>query len=310
MLPASSFCGPEVGAIALRDGGGARRLPYSGPMVSLEALRVFHQRRIAVPVDDDALVLDVGSGDKPSWRADVLLDRYTGAEHAAQRSGHASARVTRPLFDADAADMPFRDGAFDYAICSNLLEHVADPVAVAAELTRVARAGYIEVPEAASAKIVDFPSHVWWCRMVDDPDGGTLVMTAKAAPWHDPEIHDYIERAGVREELDAVLNKRFEHRVIQYHWTGAVRLRTEGRLDPEFLARAMRAPGHQRGWEASAVQAVTAAWTWPVRRRRRDVRIPFHRVVKDEHPAPEPYLQRRIYRLDEAGPGDGARPAQ
>ncbi len=113
---------------------GLHHLPYFRTMPSLTALRVFHQRRIAVPVTDDALVLDVGSGDKPSWRADVLLDRYAGAEHSAQRSGRAAARVSRPLFDADAADMPFRDDAFDYAICSNLLEHVADPVAVAAEL--------------------------------------------------------------------------------------------------------------------------------------------------------------------------------
>ena len=60
-------------------------------MSILKALRLFHQRRIAVPVAQDALVLDVGSGDKPSWRADVLLDRYTGAEYAGQRSGRAAA---------------------------------------------------------------------------------------------------------------------------------------------------------------------------------------------------------------------------
>ncbi|WP_322921827.1 class I SAM-dependent methyltransferase [Nocardioides renjunii] len=284
-------------------------------MSALTALRVFHQRRIAVPVPDDALVLDVGSGDKPSWRADVLLDRYTGAEFAAQRSGRAAARVSRPLFDADAADMPFRDGAFDYAICSNLLEHVPDPAAVARELSRVARAGYIEVPEAASAKIVDFPSHVWWCRLEEGGaegssegssagDAPTLVLTAKQAPYFDAEIHAYIERAGVRDDLDSVLNRHFEHRVIQYHWSGAVRLRTEGRLDPDFFAAALRAPGHQRGWEAGAVQALTAAWTLPTRRRRRDVRIPFNQVVKPEHQrADDAVLERRIYRLDAAAGG-------
>jgi SAM-dependent methyltransferase len=267
-------------------------------MASLDALRVFYERRIAVPVDDDALVLDVGSGDKPSWRADVLLDRYTSAEHAAQRSGRAAARVSRPLFDADAADMPFRDGAFDYAICSNLLEHVEDPAAVASELSRVARAGYIEVPEAASAKIVDFPSHVWWCRLDEGPGGPTLVLTAKQAPFFDAEIHAYIDRAGVREQLDAVLNRHFEHRVIQYHWTGSVSLRTEGQLDPDFFATAMRAPGHQRGWEAAAAQALTSALTVRIRRRRRDRRISFAQVVKPEHHRGEEFLERRIYRLD------------
>lgn len=268
-------------------------------MPSLQALRLFHQRRIAVPVPDDGLVLDVGSGDKPSWRADVLLDRYAGSEYSAQRSGRAAARVTRPLFDADAADMPFRDGAFDYAICSNLLEHVADPVGVAAELSRVARAGYIEVPEAASAKIVDFPSHVWWCRLADEPEGPTLVMTAKKAPYFDAEIDAYIKRAGVRDDLDSVLNRHFEHRVIQYHWSGSVRLRTDGDLDPEFFAEAMRAPGHQRGWEAVATQALTAALTFRTQRRRRHVEIPVSRVLKPSLQVPGEVLTKRIYRQED-----------
>jgi len=75
----------------------------------LERLRSFHRRRIAIPVGAEALVLDVGSGDKPHWRADVLVDRFPDAEHAIQRSGTAVARTPRPLFDADVTDMPFAD---------------------------------------------------------------------------------------------------------------------------------------------------------------------------------------------------------
>ncbi|MGZ4764730.1 MAG: hypothetical protein ACXVH5_03180, partial [Ilumatobacteraceae bacterium] len=81
-------------------------------MSRVERLRSFYRRRISIPVDHTALVLDVGSGDKPHWRADVLLDRYIGSEHAGQRSGGERARVDRPLFDADAADMPFADQVF------------------------------------------------------------------------------------------------------------------------------------------------------------------------------------------------------
>ena len=102
--------------------------------------------------------------------------------------------------------MPFADGAFDYAVCSHVLEHVSDPAAVAAELSRVARAGYVEVPEAASAKILDFPSHVWWCRL----DGSTLVFTPKSARAFDPEIGDYIERAGIERRLDRLLDSEFD----------------------------------------------------------------------------------------------------
>lgn len=277
-------------------------MPYS-PLVSvISQWRQFVQRRIALPVEDSDLVLDVGSGDKPSWRADVLLDRYAGAEYAGQRSGRPSARVSRPLFDADAADMPFADGTFDYAICSNLLEHVTDPAGVVAELTRVARAGYIEVPEAASAKIVDFPSHLWWCRLDEtDPEGPTLVMTAKQTPYFDAEIDAYIERAGVRRALDNVLNNRFEHRAIMLHWTDTVRLRVEGELDPEFAAAAMVAPGHQRTWETIVVRWVTRVVTARTRVRRRGVRLRYNDVVKPELRRPDnPVLARRIYRTDAA----------
>ena len=194
--------------------------------------------------------------------------------------------------------MPCRDGAFVYAICSNLLEHVTDPVAVAAELSRVADAGSIEVPEAASAKIVDFPSHLWWCRLVEEDDAPTLVFTAKTAPYFDPEIQAYIDRAGVRSALDSVLNKPFEHRVIQHHWTGTVRLRVEGELDPDFAEAAMRAEGHHRTWETVAAQLVTAVLTWPVRRRRGARPVTAEAVLRPGQPGPTGVLERKIYRLD------------
>src|SRR4051812_17734040 len=193
-----------------------------------QSLRLFHERRIALPVAEDALVLDVGSGDKPSWRADVLLDRSLGDEYAVQRSGRDEARISRPLFNADAADMPFADGVFDYTICSNLLEHVVDPGGVIRELMRVSRAGYIEVPEASSAKNLDFPSHIWWCRLDDRTDPPTLVLTAKDAPEFDPEIAAYLRRSGVQDRVEAALNSRFEHRVIMLHWSGTIPHRVEG----------------------------------------------------------------------------------
>ena len=104
-------------------------------------------------------------------------------------------------------------------------------------------------------------------------------------------------------QLDAVLNKRFEHRVVQYHWTGSVRLRVEGELDPGFAAAAMRAEGHHRTWETVAAQGVTQALTWRTRRRRGTPRIPWDKVVKPELRGRGGHLERRIYRLDDVGTG-------
>ena len=144
------------------------------------------------PVGADDLVLDVGSGDKPHWRADVLLDRYADADArrpaiGAGRGHGLAARCSTPMRPT----MPFADGVFDYVICSHVLEHVPDPAAVVDEITRVGRAGYIEVPEAASAKILDFPSHLWWCRLDDDDAASSPRSDACVRP-RDRRLH----RAG------------------------------------------------------------------------------------------------------------------
>ena len=257
-------------------------------------LRSFHSRRIAIPVDSDALVLDVGSGDKPHWRADVLLDRFVGSEFGGQRSGRPAARVSRPLFAADAADMPFADGVFDYVVCSHVLEHVNDPAAVVAEITRVGRAGYVEVPQAASAKILDFPSHLWWCRL----DGSTLVFTAKHARAFDPEIAGYIERSGLEREFEKLLDRAFDYRVVSLRWKDDIDVRVEGEVDPLFEATARSAEAHHRPGQALGSRVLTATMALPHWRHRRSAPVLFDDVVKPElRTGTGERLQKRRYRL-------------
>ena len=231
----------------------------------IDQLRSFRRRRIAIPVGAADRVLDVGSGDKPHWRADVLLDRFIDATHAGQRSGRKAARVSRPLFDADATAMPFADRAFDYSVCSHVLEHVIDPGRVIDELMRVSKAGYIEVPEASSAKILDFPSHLWWVRL----DGNTLVFTAKTDRYHDAEIDAYIQRAGIEQRLANLLDADFDHRIVSLRWVGTVRYRVEGEVPQSLIDFATAAGGHQRVGQTLVARVMTAVMTLPLRRIRR-----------------------------------------
>ena len=258
-------------------------------------LRSFHRRRIDIPVGSHDLVLDVGSGDKPHWRADVLLDRYVDAAHAGQRSGTAAARVSHPLFDADASAMPFADQVFDHVICSHVLEHVVDPGAVIDEMVRVARGGYIEVPEAASAKILDFPSHLWWVRL----DGDVLVFTAKQHRWFDPEIDAYIRAAGIERRLADLLDSEFDHRIVSLRWEGSVKYRVEGTPPDELVAEALATGGHQRVGQTIAARALTAVATAPLRGRRRRDPVRFDDVVAERHRrGTGEFLEARVYRLD------------
>ena len=137
-------------------------------------------RRLYCPVDRSALVLEVGSGGNPYPRANVLLDAY---ESTTQRM-EARLVADRPLVIAPAERMPFRDRVFDFVIASHVLEHSRDPGAFLNELMRVARAGYIETPEAFFERINPFTFHY---LEVAENEGGLRIF--KKPAWnHDRDV--------------------------------------------------------------------------------------------------------------------------
>lgn len=102
---------------------------------------------------DRDLVLDVGGWARPFARADWVIDllpHETRGLYGYDQGGAADERfsaaswVQRDLCERE--PWPFADGQFDFAICSHTLEDIRDPIWACAELQRVARAGYIEVP--------------------------------------------------------------------------------------------------------------------------------------------------------------------
>lgn len=119
------------------------------------------------------LVLEVGSGNNPNPRSDILLDRYLFDN--GQRAGEFRIVVDRPLVVGDGYHLPFKNKTFDYVICSHILEHMEDPKAFMREMTRVGKAGYIEVPSDVSERIFGWNFHRWYCKL----NGKTLVLTKK-----------------------------------------------------------------------------------------------------------------------------------
>jgi Methyltransferase domain len=107
--------------------------------------------RIESELPDDALVLDVGGWGRPLARADWVIDLMPyetrglyGRDGAGEERFTADTWVRRDVCDHE--PWPFADGQFDFVVCSHTLEDVRDPVRVCEELSRVARAGYVEVP--------------------------------------------------------------------------------------------------------------------------------------------------------------------
>ena len=108
-------------------------------------------------------VLEIGSGHNPKARSDVLCDKFI--EDNEQRGGTIVA--DRPLVEADGQFLPFADAAFDYVICSHVLEHVEDPVLLISELMRVASRGYIETPSEIGEQIYGWYYHHWVVNLID-----------------------------------------------------------------------------------------------------------------------------------------------
>lgn len=131
------------------------------------------------------LVLEIGSGDNPHPRADVLLDRYPGADNR-ERGGNLV--VDRPFVVADAHYLPFKDGAFAYTICSHILEHMDDPLQFAAELRRVSAAGYIQSPSEIAERLFHWSFHRWYVNLEDN----TLVLHPREADEPFGELFDYL----------------------------------------------------------------------------------------------------------------------
>lgn len=150
--------------------------------------------RIAATVPEDALVLDVGGWAAPFNRADWVLDLMPYESRGGDGShGTPWERFTpRTWVQRDACDKapwPWPDDHFAFATCVGTLEELRDPIWVCQELTRVARAGYVEVSTIEGELVhqadgggpwLGLAAHRWFCEL----SGGALVFTHKPHSIH------------------------------------------------------------------------------------------------------------------------------
>lgn len=139
-------------------------------------------RRLYCPVSKNDLVLEVGSGGSPYFRANVLCDAY----EETQERFFVPLVHDRPTIMAFAEQLPFKDNSFDFVIASHVLEHSADPEKFISELQRVAKAGYIEVPDAFMERLTHYGFH----RLEITDKEGELIIRKKKNYIQDEEVVD------------------------------------------------------------------------------------------------------------------------
>ncbi len=225
-------------------------------MVGIEKLLVvaarmrYHARKFRMGIGARELALDIGSGHSPHFRADVLCDISLGDDR--ERGGPVN--LDRPFVVGDAECLPFRDKAFDFIICSHLLEHLRNPERCLQEMMRVGKRGYIETPSEFAEKLCGWPPHRWFVR----GENGRLVFTEKTRPIYDETIASRVWKAW--KEKDPAYHLFFWRNqqlfAVHHFWTGDIdyRFHRAERVEEELFEDA--APGvsgelprkPRRGW--------------------------------------------------------------
>lgn len=129
---------------ALYEGRAAQQYGEAGPLPDPRIDRKF--RRICELVREQLpceAFLDAGCGDGRYLAAlDAELPaRRAGTDISERILETARARVDADFRQGNLESLPFEDGAFDLVLCSQVIEHVLDADAAAAELARVLRPG-------------------------------------------------------------------------------------------------------------------------------------------------------------------------
>lgn len=169
------------------------------------------------------LVLDVGAGNNPHPRADVLCEKYL---HDDFHRGAGGAATDLPLVVGDASALPFKSDSIDILISSNTIEHLEDPAGFFAEAGRVAHSGFFTAPSALQEHLCSYIYHPWMIER----QGDTLVFEAKDRVVINPKVHDFFIHHIMNNNLglDTFTIDHWNQLVIEYRWEGKPDLEVKG----------------------------------------------------------------------------------
>lgn len=113
-----------------------------------------------------ARVLEIGGGNDPHPGSDLIVDKFPddnfhragkgnifrGGEFVMQMPDGTKQTGTRQLniMQGDVVDLPFADKEWDFVIAKDVLEHVEDVEQAFREISRIGKAGLVDVPRFAS----------------------------------------------------------------------------------------------------------------------------------------------------------------
>lgn len=118
-------------------------------------------------------VLDLCGGETPLVRADAVADVLPPGVSGRRGplAARAGARICLPYCDGR---IDCDDGAFEFVFCRSVLEQIADPATLCAEMMRVARRGFLETTAPLAEYLGGRPQNRWLVSVERTPDGETI----------------------------------------------------------------------------------------------------------------------------------------
>lgn len=170
---------PEASVDAMIKGMIAR-LGDAPPIFAIQAFNQLNRdswvRARLAEIPAGARVLDVGAGSCP-YQADLAHARYESHDFKAYEGyrdpGRGEGLYGRIDHVSDILSLPVADGSFHAVLCTEVLEHVPEPIGAVGEMARVLRRGGLMIVTAPlSSALHQEPYHFYggytphWYRMV------------------------------------------------------------------------------------------------------------------------------------------------
>lgn len=169
------------------------------------------------------LVLEIGSGERPNARSDILCDKYLWDD--TERAGPLV--VDRPFIVGDGVKLPFRDSIFDFVICSHLVEHIAGPEKFFMEMMRVGARGCIIAPTELWESLVGSASHRWIVSIKDN----CLVLKKKKTPWLVPALNSFAHSLKDHKPVEHFINQYHPLFNLYYLWEGQINYQLDSTIE-------------------------------------------------------------------------------
>ncbi len=103
-------------------------------------------------------IIDVGCKTSAWEEATTVLDLNDYSNH------YANLNPPKQFIQGDACQTDFEDNQFDFVIASHIIEHIPEPDKFLGELSRIAKAGYIEFPSPLFDNLIrgNETEHKWF----------------------------------------------------------------------------------------------------------------------------------------------------